>query len=138
MLNCNAGYIVWITDSSNLLLLLKQGSKNIHIQDDIFLIKQFEQQYNVIIYPVWMSRNSELIKMADDGSRFSSSTDEWSVNEYAYKQIVKYFQIVPSLDCFSSVANNMCKHFYSKVPQSGSRGVNFFCQKLSPLDILWL
>ena len=138
LLNCNAGYIVWITDSSNLVLFLKQGSKNIHIQDDIFLIKQFEQQYNVIIYPVWMSRNSELIKIADNGSRFSSSTDEWSVNEYAYNRIVKYFQIVPSLDCFSSVANNMCERFYSKVPQSGSSGVNFFCQKLSPFDILWL
>ena len=81
LLACEPGYIIWITDSSNLVLFLKQGSKNINIQEDIFNIKKFEKMYNVIIYPVWVSRNTDLIQIADDGSRFSTSTDEWSVND---------------------------------------------------------
>ena len=138
LLACEPGYIIWITDSSNLVLFLKQGSKNINIQEDIFNIKKFEKMYNVIIYPVWVSRNTDLIQIADDGSRFSTSTDEWSVNDYAFSSIVRYFQLVPSIDCFSSGANNMCAKFFSKVPQSGSSGVNFFCQKLFSSDVLWV
>ena len=131
LLACEPGYIIWITDSSNLVLFLKQGSKNINIQEDIFNIKKFEKMYNVIIYPVWVSRNTDLIQIADDGSRFSTSTDEWSVNDYAFSSIVRYFQLVPSIDCFSSGANNMCTKFFSKVPQSGSSGVNFFAKNYS-------
>ena len=138
LMQCDSGYIVWITDSSNLVLFLKQGSKNIHIQEDIFSIKKYEQKYNVKIYPVWTSRNSDLIKIADDGSRFSTSTDEWSVNYYAFDSIVRHFQLVPSVDCFSSGTNNFCDRFFSKVPQTGSAGVNFFCQNLSNSDILWI
>ena len=47
LLACEPGYIIWITDSSNLVLFLKQGSKNINIQEDIFNIKKFEKMYNV-------------------------------------------------------------------------------------------
>ena len=43
LLACEPGYIIWITDSSNLVLFLKQGSKNINIQEDIFNIKKVTQ-----------------------------------------------------------------------------------------------
>ena len=138
LLQCKPGYIVWITDSSNLVLFLKKGSKNPAIQEDIFKIKMFEHKYQVRIYPVRISRNERIIQLADEGSRFSTSTDEWSVDNFSFNKICEYFQVEPSVDCFASRGNSKCSNFFSKVPQTDSNGVNFFAQTLITSEIFWI
>ena len=138
LLQCKPGFILWITDSSNLVLFLKKGSKNPAIQEDVFKIKMFEHKFQVRIYPVWISRNERTNQLADEGSRFSTSTDEWSVDDFLFNKICRHFQIEPSVDCFSSRDNSKCTKFFSKVPQTDSTGVNFFAQTLFTSEIFWI
>ena len=96
-----------------------------------------EFMYNVVIVPVWASRNNDNLQLADLGSKFKNSTYEWSVDVVTFKDICNYFTVKPTFDCFSSQQNRKCKRFFSKIPQVDSIGVNFFAQKLNSGDIYW-
>ena len=46
--------------------------------------------------------------------------------------------MTPTVDRFASDKNYKCKRFFSKIPQEGAIGVNFFTQKLYEEEIYWL
>ena len=61
----------------------------------------------------------------------SSSTDEWCIDSCDLINLFTKMNYMPDFDCMASRKNAICKNFYSKIPQIGSKGVNFLSQKLS-------
>ena len=115
----NQTVIYWLTDSQNLYSFLKKGSRKLYIQKEILKVKKFEADMGVIIIPVWTFRDDENIKLADLGSKFEKSTDEWSIDPQTYIDICNYFQAKPTVDCFATTLNRKCKRFLAKSLKKG-------------------
>ena len=130
--------IYWQTDSRNCYSFLRRGSKFRHIQADVRQIKALEQKLGVRIVPVWTPRTHPRIVLADAGSKFHMSTDEWGIDRTDLKQILEAFEFEPTLDGFASGVNHVTDRFYSVIPQPATLGVNFFAQKLSPDECYFL
>ena len=124
--------IYWQTDSCNCYSFLRKGSKLKHIQADVLKIKILEQRLGIRIVPVWTPRSHARIVLADAGSKYHQSTDEWGIDRTALRQIFEAFDFVPTIDGFASGVNHVTKRFFSLIPQLDTSGVNFFAQKLSP------
>ena len=124
--------IYWQTDSKNNFIFLSRGSRKPYIQSDIVSIKFLEKDLGITIIPVWTPRNHSRIILADLGSKFSLSSDEWGIDRLQLLSIFNLFAVSPDVDCFASEVNSRCKTFYSKIPQNGSSGINFFSQSLVP------
>ena len=97
--------IYWLTDSKNYYSFLKKGSRKLYIQEKILNIKKFEADHGVVIIPVWAPREDENLVLADLGSKFEKSTDEWSIDSNSYLEICRYFEHKPTIDCFASTKN---------------------------------
>ena len=74
------GKIFWQTDSKNVFNFLRHSSRKPEIQADVVKIKKLEKNLSVKIIPVWTPREHARLQLADLGSKFSTSTDEWSVS----------------------------------------------------------
>ena len=129
--------IYWLTDSKCNFAFLKTGSRKQYIQQIIMQIKEIEFKYNFQIIPIWAPRSNSHIQIADEGSKFSLSTDEWTFDIVSFHDICNQFQVVPTVDGFASSTNNRCEQFFSKIPQKNSSGVNFFAQQLTSKDIYY-
>jgi hypothetical protein len=127
--------VYWQTDSKNCFNFLMRGSKKPYIQQEVFAIKRLEKELNVIIIPVWTPRDQARLIMADLGSKFSASTDEWAVDRCQLIQIFQKFNWWPTVDAFAAGHNRICEKFYSMLPQTGAAGVNFFAQELDSSEI---
>ena len=127
--------LYWQTDSKNSFIFMSRGSRVPSIQKDVFKLKTLEKRLNLQIVPVWTSRNHNRIVLADLGSKFSQSTDEWGVSRDLIQQLFSSWGLQPTVDCFASSSNTICKKFFSKIPQIGSSGVNFFVQDLKVQEI---
>ena len=123
--------VYWQTDSKNAFNFLTKGSRKKRIQKDILQIKKLEKQIGIEIIPIWTPRHHQRIILADLGSKFSASTDEWGVNREVLSKVLNGFKASPTVDCFASECNKICPKFFSKIPQNGTTGVNFFAQKLN-------
>jgi len=60
------------------------------------------------------------------GSKFSHSTDEWSVNREDLMALFSRLSFWPKVDAFVSAHNPVCDKYFSWLPQTGSVEVNFF------------
>ena len=134
-INLNNRRLYWQTDSKNSFIFMSRGSRVPSIQKDVIKLKKLEKRLNLQIVPVWTSRNHNRIVLADLGSKFSQSTDEWGVSRDLIQQIFSSWEIQPTVDCFASSSNTICGKFFSKIPQIGSSGVNFFVQDLKVHEI---
>ena len=83
--NNEESIIYWLTDSKNLFSFLKKGSWKLYIQAEILKIKHYEFLNNEYIVPVWEARTDKNLTLADIGSKFINSTDEWSVDNQTLK-----------------------------------------------------
>jgi hypothetical protein len=72
------------------------------------------------------------------GSKFSHSTDEWSVNREDLIALFSRLSFWPTVDAFASAHNHVCDKYFSYLPQTGSAGVNFFAQMLSVTGKIFL
>ena len=124
--------IYWQTDSRNCYTFLRRGSKLRHIQADVLKIKILEQKLGIRIVPVWTPRTHPRIVMADLGSKFHMSNDEWGLDRADLRLVFEAFEFEPTIDGFASGVNHVTGRFFSLIPQPGTTGVNFFAQKLSP------
>ena len=132
------GKIFWQTDSRNCFTFLRRGSRVPNIQQDVMAIKLIESRLHVKLVPVWTTRDHGRLREADLGSKFSQSTDEWSVDRHQLADIFKFFKFTPSVDGFASSHNRVCDKYFSAIPQSNSSGVNFFAQPLSDTEQYFL
>ena len=105
------------------------------IQADVVRIKKLEKKLSVKIVPVWTPREHARLQLADLGSKFSTSTDEWSVARPIVDAVLNCINVQPTIDAFASVHNKICTRFFSLIPQTRASGVNFFAQTLSSKEI---
>ena len=115
----------------------KKGSRKQYIQSEILKIKLYEFVNRVNVVLIWAARTDDNLVIADLGSKFINSTDEWSIDFVTFKMISNYFSLIPTIDCFASELNYKCKRYFSKIPQDNSVGVNFFAQTLNSLETYW-
>jgi hypothetical protein len=122
-------FLYWQTDNKACTWIVPNGSRNPVIQRVVFTIKCKERDFSLRVIPVWTPRIQTRILLADAGSRFSRSTDEWSIDRHDLATIFAHFSFQPDTDCYASSKNAVCPHFYSKVPQLACAGVDFLAQK---------
>ena len=132
------GKVYWITDSKNAHSFLKKGSRAQHIQKDVLQVRKLEKRLGIRVEPIWKPRTFELLAMADLGSKMYLSTDEWTIDDKTYQYIVQRIGMQPTLDGFATSENAKTKRFFSKYPQIGSIGLDFFAQELDEEEIYWL
>ena len=130
--------VYWVTDSKNVHSFLKRGSKKEHIQQDVIKIKKLEAELNIRVSPIWKPREFELIRMADEGSKMYKSTDEWSIDKRSFKQIQTNLRVTVTVDGFATRENRQVEKFFSRYPQIGTSGLNFFSMELSDQEVYWL
>ena len=129
--------VFWLTDSQNVYFWLRRGSRHAQIQKSIIDIKTMELQLDIEIQAVWQPRDSLQIQWADIGSKLGASTDEWAMTRRWYKIITYRLGCTPTVDAFASRANAMLPTFFSKCPQIGTAGVDFFAQDLNRDQLYW-
>ena len=122
------GKIFWQTDSKNVFNFLRHGSRKPEIQAEVMRIKKLEMNLSVKIIPVWTPREHARLQLADLGSKFSTSTDEWSVSRLVIDAVLNCINVQLTIDAFASVHNKICDRFFSLIPQTRASGVNFFAQ----------
>lgn len=130
--------IFWCTDSMCAYSYLKHGSRIPEIQKLLIFIKQLEYEHKLVIYPKWLPRSSDLLKVADYGSRMSSSSEEYGISDYDLQSVQSHFNLRISLDGFASASNHRTPRFISAVPQIGAIEVDFFLSTLSSDDIIYV
>ena len=84
---------------------------------------------------MWTPRSHSRIVLADLGSKFSASSDEWGIDRTTLNNIFCLFDCFPTVDCFASEVNTICSSYFSKIPQNKCSGINFFCQELIPGNV---
>ena len=129
--------IYWVSDSKNVNHLLKKGSRRRDIQETVLKIKEWERQLGIRIVPIWKPRTVSDIVMADLGSKMYKSTDEWGINMALLKKIQRYVGEEVTIDGFATGANKRVPRFFSKYPQKGMLGMNFFAQDLESGEVYW-
>ena len=129
--------VLWYTDSKNGYRWLKNGTRNSQVTRQLLTIKWLELQKRIDIQPVWMTTTWEDTTEADARSQSSTSTDEWGLTQEDKDKIFQQLEIQPTVDAFAASRNTVCDRFYSKGPQTGSMGINFFGQTLSSAEIYY-
>ena len=130
--------VYWLTDSKNCHSFILRGSRHRHIQTVVLRLKCLELKLCTKIVPVWVPRTDKLLVLADIGSKLGNSTDEWGIDSRTYQYICRYFNVIPTIDCFATSINTKCTQFFSKVPQIDCLAVNFFAQSLSKENIYYI
>ena len=126
--------LLWLTDSQPLVSIIRRGSRIPKLQQLVIDIKVLEFNAGIHLKPVWNRRSTPLLTIADDGTKPISS-DEWSFEDSDYNKLLKEFQVKPTIDCMATAKNSRCSHFYSRVPEETSHGVDFFYQDITGLTI---
>ena len=134
----NIGPLYWLTDSLNVFYFLKRGSRHALIQNDIMKLKILELNLGCEIIPVWQPRSQYNMVLADLGSKMFLSSDEWSIDKTSFHKICHSFGLKATIDGFATRENSLLPRFFSKIPQVGTLGVNFFATRLSIKEVYWL
>ena len=129
--------IFWLSDSQNVFFWLKRGSRHAEIQKVLLDIKYMEMQLDIELYVVWQPRTVQSMVWADSGSKLHLSTDEWGMSFRDFKRICDKLGYTPTVDAFASRQNAVLPTFFSKCPQLGTAGVDFFAQELRADQVYW-
>ena len=130
--------VVWITDSRCTFFTMSRGSRNFAIQKLIIELLQFQLEHNFLIKVTWKSRDSNILQIADQGSKFLTQSTEYGVDHATFQEMCRVFQVTPTVDGFASHLNRRCEIFFSVIPLPETSGVDFFAQKLSTDHIYYL
>ena len=122
--------LYWVTDSQVLTVWLQKGTKIIYAQEKIVEIFKILHSVQARIVPIWSPRESKLISLADECSKFKDS-DDWGIALQAVRVIEKIFMERFTCDLFANSTNNKVDKFFSKVAAPGSHGINCFMQDWS-------
>ena len=124
--------IYWITNSKNVTIFLKKGSRIPTIQSDIIDLKLLEREMRLQIIPVWSPRNKQAIVWADLGSKNHLSSDEWGLDQASYHKVMYNLGVTPEFDMCATDKLRKCPRFVSYYPQTKCIGVNIFSMILTP------
>jgi len=129
--------IVWHTSSRNCHHFCIKGSRQENIQDLVLSLKNEEAATHTEVKVIWVTNISAVIAEADGRSQQYSSTDEWGLVQEEFQAVVQKFQLQPTVDAFATRKNSVCQSFFSKWPQIGSAGIDFFSQRLSSEEVYY-
>ncbi len=121
------GRVIWETSSVNGYKFLKNGARQNTVQYWAREVRYWEMRRGVTIIPSWTGRSGT---SSTTWRGKGASTDEWAVKEEWMEPILQRFQVRPTVDAFATADNARCEKFFSKGPQPGTNGVNFFAQQL--------
>lgn len=130
--------LVWRTSSRNFFNFVNKGARWAEIRRMALQIKYLEHQKRTEVKLVWVEDNIIEVRTVDSRSRTSASTDEWGLAREELPRIFDRFQVQPTVDGFASSSNNITQAFFSKIPQVGSQGVDFFTQQLRVDEVYYL
>ena len=119
-----------MTDSQVLTVWLQKGTKILYAQERIVDIFKILHSIQAQIIPIWSPRESNLIRLADECSKFKDS-DDWGIALPAVRVIEKIFSVKFTCDLFANSTNNKTEKFFSKVAAPRSQGINCFMQDWS-------
>jgi len=126
---------VWLTSSRNCHHFITKGSRQQNIQDLVLAIKREEAIAHIELRVIWVTEVPTIIAEADSRSIQYSSTDEWGASRQDLQAVIERFRVSPTVDAFASRQNTICPSFYSKWPQLGGSGIDFFCQHLDSQEV---
>ena len=112
------------TDSKAMVYILTGGSRNVLLQPMVVEATLALRNFNVVVEPVWVSRDDGIIQYADMGSR-DFHGDDIGVDSETFATIESEFGSF-DIDCFASSSNAKCPRFFSKLDVPGSGGVKSF------------
>ena len=128
--NAKITTIYWVTDSQVLVVWLQKGTKIAHAQDKIVEIFNLLHSIQARIIPIWSPRENNLIRLADELSKFND-TDDWGIEPAALRALETIFSEKFTCDMFANSTNRKVEKFFSKVAAPGSYGINCFMQDWS-------
>jgi hypothetical protein len=125
----------WRTSSSNCHQFFYKGARQEKIQDLVLHIRKLECEKKRTVKLIWEVSHPAALQEADDRSRQYTSTDEWGADRQDLHQAFLILGATPTVDAFASRKNTICQTFFSKWPQLGGAGVDFFAQTLSSQEV---
>ena len=120
------------SDNKAVSFILAGGSRQPKLQKlalDVFLALR---KFNIVLVPIWVSRDNEIISWADKGSRDFRS-DDYSLDPVTMGTLESKFGKF-TVDCMANSANAICSKFFSRFSSPGSAGIDFFAQTLDQKD----
>jgi hypothetical protein len=127
--------LFWRTENRISRKLLRQGTLSSVYNDQVIRICWLEVKTKTKLLPVRGGARGATLKEATARLASTTSTDEWGVAREQLEEVFQEFELWPTVDAFASSVNAICGNFFSKWPQEGSAGVNFFSQKLSSAEV---
>ena len=119
-------FVIWYTDSSNLVSFWEKGSPKPLIQLDIIETLLYCKERSISLQVLHLPREDPRIQAADVGSR-SFDKDDWGVDDASFSVLQARF--LPdgfSLDPFASTSNTRCSRFFSRFAYPGSLATDAF------------
>jgi hypothetical protein len=120
------------TDNKSVTYILSGGSRNPRLQKLALEVFLSLRKFHILLVPVWVSREDEIISWADWGSRDFRS-DDYSLDPVTLNSLKGKFETF-TVDCMASSSNAICSKFFSRYSSPGTSGVNFFAQTLLQKD----
>ena len=119
-----------------MMFIIAGGSRNKKLHKLVVETVLALRRFNILLEPVWISRDSDIIKYADMGSK-DFHKDDIELDFETFQEAVLWFGKF-TVDCFASASNAKCKKFFSRRAAPGSSGVDFFMQSLRKDDNHWV
>ena len=123
--------IVWITDSTALCSFLEKGSRISDIQKVCLEIKILEYKYGLKLKPKWISRDENLLKLADKGSKLHLCSDQYGLSNEDFLNVQIFAGKKFNLDGFATAKSSKTLKFISECPQLNCLDVDFFTHTMS-------
>ena len=136
-LEFNGNSVLWITDSQVFSCWMRIGSKRKNVQRMLLDILKFSLNHDIQFKTIWQPRESNIIQLADRGSKACSS-DDWGISKGDFDYTIKQLKVTPTIDAMATSLSAKCKKFYSFVPMQNTFGVDFFVQDLISTEIYWI
>ena len=120
--------IVHYTDNKNCEIILEVGSRNVTLQPLVLDVFLAWKKLNIKVNVVYLPREDPIIMFAD------LETKNFDIHDFGldYDNFLVLTALFGSfdLDCFASISNTKCQHYFSKFKDSKALGTNFFAQTL--------
>jgi len=129
--------LVWKTDSRETYNFLNKGTRDKAATAEIVRIKWLEKHAKMEVKISWDEDDAAELWKTDVRSRLSASTDEWGLKEDDRNELFRDAGLTPTIDAFASSDNKVCDRFFSKWPQMGGAGTDFFTQQLQKGEVYY-
>ncbi len=128
-----SGRVYWATSSVTSYRFLKGGARQKAVQYWAKEVRRLEKSMRLTIVPLLVGPSQGRGSVIQGGE--GASTDEWVVKDEWLQPVLEHFKVQPTIDALALAANIKCARFFSKGPQLGTAGVDFFAQQLKPSEV---